>query len=130
VQFAATPDPATKSAGNLDITSVIVYLEDIDNAEIIGAVHARRAPMIPDTGSPRFCSHDLRHDTRDAARRAKRYSCCTHSDCWSSSNSAASGRSNRCAKTAPLPRSRSLILRSWSSSQATVSSRSIEMLAR
>ena len=30
---------------NLGITSV--YLEGIDNAEIIDAVHARRAPMIP-----------------------------------------------------------------------------------
>jgi hypothetical protein len=38
------------------------------------------------------------------------------SRCSYSSNSAASGRSNRCAKTAPLPRSRSHTLRSWSSS--------------
>jgi hypothetical protein len=30
---------------NLGITSV--YLQGIDNAEIINAVHARRAPMIP-----------------------------------------------------------------------------------
>jgi riboflavin biosynthesis pyrimidine reductase len=35
-----------------------------------------------------------------------------------SSNSAASGRAKRCAKTAPLPESRSLSLRSWSSSAA------------
>jgi hypothetical protein len=37
-------------------------------------------------------------------------------DCWSSTISAASGRSYRCAKTAALPRSRSLTLRSSSSS--------------
>ena len=30
---------------NLGITSI--YLQGIDNAEIIDAVHARRAPMIP-----------------------------------------------------------------------------------
>ena len=30
---------------NLGITSV--YLQGIDNAEIIEAVHARRAPMVP-----------------------------------------------------------------------------------
>jgi integrase/recombinase XerD len=30
---------------NLGVTSV--YLQGIDNAEIIDAVHARRAPMIP-----------------------------------------------------------------------------------
>ena len=30
---------------NLGITSV--YLQDIDNAEIIDTVHARRAPMVP-----------------------------------------------------------------------------------
>jgi hypothetical protein len=32
---------------NLGITSV--YLQGIDNAKIIGTVHARRAPMIPVT---------------------------------------------------------------------------------
>jgi integrase/recombinase XerD len=31
--------------GNLGITSV--YLQEIDNAEIIDTVHARRTPMIP-----------------------------------------------------------------------------------
>ena len=30
---------------NLGITSV--YLQGIDNAEIIGAVHARRPPLVP-----------------------------------------------------------------------------------
>jgi hypothetical protein len=30
---------------NLGITSV--YLQGIDNTEIIGTVHARRAPMVP-----------------------------------------------------------------------------------
>jgi integrase len=34
---------------NLGITSV--YLQGIDNAEIIETVHARRAPMIPVSGS-------------------------------------------------------------------------------
>jgi hypothetical protein len=36
---------------NLGITSV--YLEGIDNAEIIDTVHASRAPMIPVSASPR-----------------------------------------------------------------------------
>jgi len=35
---------------NLGITSV--YLEGIDNAEIIDAVHARRPPMLPATAGP------------------------------------------------------------------------------
>lgn len=33
--------------GNLGITSI--YLEGIDNAEIIDAVHSRRPPMLPAT---------------------------------------------------------------------------------
>ena len=37
---------------NLGITST--YLQGIDNAEIIDAVHARRAPMIPVSASPRL----------------------------------------------------------------------------
>ena len=37
---------------NLGITSI--YLEGIDNAEIIGAVHARRAPTIPVSASLRL----------------------------------------------------------------------------
>jgi site-specific recombinase XerD len=36
---------------NLGITSI--YLQGIDNAEIIEKVHARRAPMIPVTASLR-----------------------------------------------------------------------------
>ena len=36
---------------NLGITSV--YLQGIDNAEIIETVHARRAPMIPVSASLR-----------------------------------------------------------------------------
>ena len=36
---------------NLGITSV--YLQGIDNAEIIDTVHARHAPMIPVTTTPR-----------------------------------------------------------------------------
>jgi integrase len=36
---------------NLGITSV--YLQGIDNAEIIETVHARRAPMIPVSARPR-----------------------------------------------------------------------------
>jgi hypothetical protein len=39
---------------------------------------------------------------------------------WVSSDSAASGRVKRCARTAPLPMSRSLPLRAWSSSFAGV----------
>jgi integrase/recombinase XerD len=34
--------------------STSVYLQGIDNAEIIETVHARRAPMIPVTTSPRL----------------------------------------------------------------------------
>jgi integrase len=37
---------------NLGITSV--YLQGIDNAEIIETVHARRAPMLPVSTSPRL----------------------------------------------------------------------------
>jgi hypothetical protein len=37
---------------NFGITSV--YLHGIDNAEIIETVHARRAPMIPVSGSLRL----------------------------------------------------------------------------
>jgi integrase/recombinase XerD len=38
--------------GNLSITSA--YLQGIDNAEIIDAVHARRAPVIPVSASLRL----------------------------------------------------------------------------
>ena len=37
---------------NLGITSI--YLQGIDNAEIIDAVHARRAPMVPVSATPRL----------------------------------------------------------------------------
>ena len=37
---------------NLGITSI--YLQGIDNAEIIRAVHARRAPMVPVSASLRL----------------------------------------------------------------------------
>ena len=37
---------------NLGITSI--YLQGIDNAEIIEAVHARRAPMVPVSASLRL----------------------------------------------------------------------------
>ena len=37
---------------NLGITSI--YLQGIDNGEIIETVHARRAPMIPVNASPRL----------------------------------------------------------------------------
>ena len=37
---------------NLGITSI--YLQGIDNAEIIDAVHARRAPMVPVSASLRL----------------------------------------------------------------------------
>jgi hypothetical protein len=39
-------------ASNLGITSV--YLQGIDDAEIIDTVHARRAPMIPVSPSQRL----------------------------------------------------------------------------
>ena len=37
---------------NVGITSI--YLQGIDNAEVIDAVHARRAPMIPVSASRRL----------------------------------------------------------------------------
>jgi site-specific recombinase XerD len=37
---------------NLGLTSI--YLEGIDNAEIIATVHARKAPMIPASTGPRL----------------------------------------------------------------------------
>jgi site-specific recombinase XerD len=43
---------ASSGHSNLGITSV--YLQGIDNAEIIETVHAQRAPMIPVTTSPRI----------------------------------------------------------------------------
>jgi hypothetical protein len=48
---------------NLGITSV--YLQGIDNAEIIDTVHTRRAPMIPVSTSLRALTHP------GAAHRAK-----------------------------------------------------------
>ena len=50
---------------NLGITSV--YLQGIDNAEIIETVHARRAPMIPVSASLRLCSTKTK-DTRSYAQ--------------------------------------------------------------
>jgi hypothetical protein len=39
-------DPAARTSHtNLGITSI--YLQGIDNTEIIDTVHARRAPMVP-----------------------------------------------------------------------------------
>jgi hypothetical protein len=37
---------------NLGITSI--YVQGIDNSEIIDTVHGRRAPMLPVSASPRF----------------------------------------------------------------------------
>ena len=52
---------------NLGITSV--YLQGIDNAEIIDTVHARRAPMVPVSASL-----DSEEKTRTPAHRAKEHS--------------------------------------------------------
>jgi site-specific recombinase XerD len=49
VPLIVIPRPLGHS--NLGITSI--YLEGIDNAEIIDTVHARRAAMIPVRASPR-----------------------------------------------------------------------------
>jgi hypothetical protein len=49
---------------NLGITSV--YLQGIDNAEIIDTVHARRAPMIPVSTSRRLCATSRRCSSRIA----------------------------------------------------------------
>ena len=57
---------------NLGITSV--YLEGIDNAEIIDAVHARRPPM-PRHRRPAPVAHQLlsaTHNTRGAQTRSSR----------------------------------------------------------
>ena len=56
----------------------------------------------------------------DAAARLRVIGLSRH--CSDSSDSAASGRAKRCARTAPLPRSRSLAVRSWSSSFPRASS--------
>ena len=81
---------------NLGITSI--YLQGIDSAEIIDTVHARRAPMIPVHSR---CASEAADRQREAAASSP-----------PARPSAASGRSNRGATTAPLPRSRSLTLRS------------------
>jgi hypothetical protein len=52
---------------NLGITSV--YLQGIDNAEIIDTVHTRRAPMIPVSTSLRLYP-TRRRSSREAAARA------------------------------------------------------------
>jgi hypothetical protein len=98
-------------------------------AELIGAAGAGRvesAARRPD----RACDAYMRRrpDTRKAA--ASKLARFAPRDCSDSSNSAASGRSNRCAKTAPLPRSRSLTPRSWSSSGAGAEGAIAETLAR
>jgi hypothetical protein len=48
---AARRHPTPTRAHNLGITPV--YLQGLDNAEIIETVHARRAPMIPVSASLR-----------------------------------------------------------------------------
>ena len=60
-------------------------------------------------------------DARNRERRSQQVPSPRIGRCSDSSISAASGRSNRCAKTAPLPRSRSLTLRACSSSLAGAS---------
>jgi hypothetical protein len=49
---AAHRHPGQLGHSNLGITSI--YLQGIDNAEIIEAVHARRAPMVPVSASLRL----------------------------------------------------------------------------
>jgi hypothetical protein len=49
---AARRHPAPVAHSNLGITSV--YLQGIDNAEIIDTVHTRRAPMVPVSTSLRL----------------------------------------------------------------------------
>jgi hypothetical protein len=51
---------------NLGVTSI--YLQGIDNAEIIATVHARRAPMIPPVPD---CASRPSHGRR--CRRSHRY---------------------------------------------------------
>ncbi len=36
-----------RQLGHTDLGTTSIYLQGIDNAEIINAVHARRAPMMP-----------------------------------------------------------------------------------
>src|SRR5215216_4046282 len=52
---------------NLGITSI--YLQRIDNTEIIDTVHARRAPMVPVDSSLRRSRRDRRRGSRRLARR-------------------------------------------------------------
>ena len=43
-----------RQLGHTDLGITSIYLQGIDNAEIIDAVHARRAPMIPVNASLRL----------------------------------------------------------------------------
>jgi integrase/recombinase XerD len=43
-----------RQLGHSNLGSTSVYLQSIDNAEIIDTVHARRAPMIPVSASLRL----------------------------------------------------------------------------
>jgi hypothetical protein len=74
-------------------------------------------------GSSRGVAVAMRH-TRERAppraswrNRASRWRRASRHDCWSSSTSTASGRSNPCAKTAPLPKSSSPTVHACSSSR-------------
>jgi integrase/recombinase XerD len=45
---------SSRQLGHSNLGIASVYLQGIDNAEIIYTVHARRAPMIPVNASLRF----------------------------------------------------------------------------
>ena len=57
-----------RQLGHSKLAITSIYLQGIDNAETIEAVHARRAPMVPVSAS--LGSDDTRGD---AARRAKEH---------------------------------------------------------
>ena len=57
VEMAREGVPLTviqRQLGHTDLGITSIYLQGIDNAEIIDAVHARRAPMIPVNASLRL----------------------------------------------------------------------------
>jgi hypothetical protein len=50
------PDVIQRQLGHTNLGITSIYLQGIDNAEIIDTVHARRAPMIPSTAR---CASDV-----------------------------------------------------------------------
>jgi hypothetical protein len=55
-RIASAGSPASPRNGESKMAAAItsIYLQGIDNAEIIETVHGRRAPMVPVSASLRF----------------------------------------------------------------------------